>query len=296
MKKPAIKIGHATRDDISSGVSVFILPHSSPCGYWLCGSAPATRDVSLLDATATVPAIDALVFTGGSAFGLGVTDGVMRWLHQHDRGFPTLAGLVPIVPTAAIFDLSIGQPFAPTAEDAYAACMQAVCNQHQQGQIGAGTGASIGKLSSSAQSMPGGIGWSELMCENGLYVLAYTVVNCVGDVLDGHANIIAGATTPAGFLDLQSHFMTGQPTRTDLLTQANTTLVAVFTNAKFDKAQLTRIAKTASAGMARAIRPVFTAYDGDIVFAASVGEIIADEVTVGMIAAELVRQAIVNAV
>lgn len=294
--KYILTIGHTTRSDISSGVSVFLLPQSSPCGYWLCGSAPATRDVSLLDAVATVPGIDALVFTGGSAFGLGVTDGVMRWLHEQGRGFPTLAGVIPIVPTAAIFDLEVGKPFAPTADDAYAACVNAVSDQHQSGRIGAGAGASISKLVPSAQQVAGGIGWAEQHCANGLYVLAYAVVNCVGDVLDEHGNITAGAKATHDFLNLQSHFMSGQPTHTDLITKTNTTLVAVFTNGKFDKAQLTRIAKTASAGMARAICPVFTAYDGDVVFAASVSDVIADEVTVGIIAAELVRQAIVKAV
>jgi L-aminopeptidase/D-esterase-like protein len=295
MSKNLLMIGHATREDISSGVTVFILPQMRPCGYWLCGSAPATREVSLLDAAATVPGIDALVFTGGSAFGLDVTRGVMQWLCERGRGFSTSAGVVPIVPTAAIFDLSVGQAAAPTADDAYRACANAVVAQHQQGRIGAGTGASVGKLASSTQSMPGGLGWAEHVCENGLQVLVYAVVNCVGDVIDEQANIIAGAKDKKGFVNLQSHFMTGQPTCAHLLTQTNTTLVAVFTNAQFDKAQLTRIAKAASAGMARAIRPVFTAYDGDVIFAASTDDIVADEVTVGIIAAELVRQAIVSA-
>lgn len=292
-----IAIGHVTLQPAATGCSVFILPQASPCGYWLCGSAPATRELSLLEADAMVPAIDAIVLTGGSAFGLGVADGVMQWLQQQGRGFPTLGGPVPIVPTAAIYDLTVGQAIAPTANDGYAACQQAKIGPHQHGQIGAATGASVGKLLPQARPMAGGIGWAEhTTANNGLQVLVYAVVNAVGDIFDATGKIVAGAQQDGKFIDLQHYFMTGRPTHTHLLMQTNTTLAVVFTNAAFDKAVLTRIAKTAAAGMAQAIRPCFTAYDGDVIFATSVGKQQADEVTVGLMAAELLRQAILKAV
>ena len=291
-----LKIGHATHTAQGTGLSVFLLEKPAPCGHWLCGSAPAMRDVSLLDPACTVNQIDALLFTGGSAFGLDAAQGVMRWLAENQRGFPTKYGNVPIVPTASIYDFSVKGMHIPTADDAYQACANALQNNQQSGQIGAGTGASVGKLVSTASSMSGGLGHAKIQCPSGLEVWAFTVVNAVGDILDQTGTIIAGAQQDNGeFINLAHHLMQGGTTHTPL-TQQNTPLAAVFTNAKLDKNQLTRIAKMASAGFARAITPAFTSYDGDAVFTVSLGDKMFDEITIGIICATAIQQAIIQAV
>lgn len=290
-----LKIGHITHTDKGTGLTVFLFNESATCGYWLCGSAPATRDVNLLDCAATVNKIDALLFTGGSAFGLDAAQGVMRWLQEQGRGFPTAHGPVPIVPTASIYDFSVKGPAAPTGEDAYQACLSATSTL-AAGLIGAGTGASVGKLSSEATPMAGGFGYAQIICPSGLVVLACVVVNAVGDIIEPTGHIVAGAQQKDGqFVDLAQQLLQGEDINAPL-SQQNTTLAAVFINANLDKPQLTRIAKMASAGMARAINPVFTSFDGDIVFAISLGKQIFNEITIGAIAATAIQQAILKAV
>jgi L-aminopeptidase/D-esterase-like protein len=284
MRLENLSIGHVSCANNASGVTVFLFEERAPCGWWLCGSAPATREVSLLNPDALVDRIDALVFTGGSALGLGATNGVMQWLFERRRGYPTIHAPIPIVPTAAIYDLTAKSVIVPTPEEAYQACTVANKNNTLRGRVGAGTGATINKWSVTAKRKPGGFGFAELIHENGLQVLACVVVNCVGDVIDVQKLDNFDQTL------LRSNIVQME------IAQQNTTLVAVFTNADLNKAQLTRVAKTASSGMARAIRPVFTCYDGDVVFAASVGNQQADEFLVGMLAAEATSAAIINAV
>lgn len=291
-----LKVGHTTDINKGTGLTVFLFDQPAACGYWLCGSAPATRDVSLLDPANTVSKIDALLFTGGSAFGLDATQGVMRWLQEKNRGFPTAHGAVPIVPTASIYDFSVKGMAIPSGEDAYQACAIATTNNKQTGSIGAGTGASVGKLSLNASPMSGGFGYVEIECTNGLKIIACVVVNAVGNIFNQQNKIIAGACDANGkLIDLTNLLQQGQAIHTPL-SQQNTTLAAVFTNAAFDKNQLTRIAKMACAGMARAITPAFTSYDGDVIFAVSLGEMTADEITVGALGANAVQQAIICAV
>lgn len=290
-----LKIGHVTHADKGTGLTVFLVDASANCGYWLCGSAPATRDVNLLDPASTVSQIDALLFTGGSAFGLDAAQGVMRWLQEQGRGFPTAHGSVPIVPTASIYDFSVKGMAMPSSEDAYQACLTAN-TQLQAGLIGAGTGASVGKLSAKSTPMTGGFGYAHIACPTGLEVLACVVVNAVGDVIDQMGNIIAGAKQADGqFFNLAQQIQRGKTIHAPL-SQQNTTLAAIFTNAALDKAQLTRIARMASAGMARAINPVFTSYDGDVVFAVSVDKKVFDEITVGTVSATAIQRAILCAV
>ena len=290
-----LKIGHTTHADKGTGLTVFLLDTPATCGYWICGSAPATRDVTLLDPSFTVNKTDALLFTGGSAFGVDAAQGVMRWLQEQGRGFATAHGPEPIVPTASIYDFSVKGMAAPTNEDAYQACLNASAHL-QAGLIGAGTGTSVGKLSDKASPMTGGFGYAQIECSFGLQVLACVVVNAIGDIVDQAGNIVAGAVQKNGqFFNLAQQIQRNEIIHSPL-EQQNTTLVAVFTNAHFDKAQLTRVAKMASAGMARAINPVFTSYDGAVVFALSLGEQTFDEITVGTVAATAVQQAILRAV
>jgi len=291
----ALKVGHATNSEKATGISVFLFENPVSCAYWLCGSAPATRDVHLLDLDATVDQIDGLAFVGGSAFGLDAVAGIMQWFRQQDRGYSTQHGNVPIVPAAGIYDLGIGSNSPPTAHDAYQACQAAQVNNTTQGRIGAGVGASVGKVVPGAFGMSGGVGYANIKLINGLEVAAYAVVNSLGDIKNDKGEIIAGATLANGsFANSETYLLA-----TDfqgLPKQLNTTLIAIFTNGLFNKSELKRIAKMASAGMARAISPVFSRFDGDILFCASLGTQSASDLQVGAMAAEVVRQAIVNAV
>ncbi|MEO8400768.1 MAG: P1 family peptidase [Gammaproteobacteria bacterium] len=291
----SLKIGHHTHPQHGTGVSVFLFDRPSPTAYHLCGSSPATLELHLLELDANVPYIDGLVFTGGSAFGLHAVGGVMQWFQEQGRGHKTPYASVPIIPAASIFDLSIKSTQPPTASEAYQACREAIENNPLQGRIGAGTGASVGKFVPTASRMSGGVGFAELTLPSGVSVLAYAVVNSLGDVRDAKENIIAGARFANGeFANCEKYLLAGH--QEVVVDSPNTTLVAVFTNAKFSKIELKRIAKVGLSGMARAISPVFTCWDGDVIFCASLGDHIATEMTVSAMAAEVVRQAIMNAV
>lgn len=220
----------------------------------------------------------------------------MTYLTERGIGHPTPHGVVPIVPAAAIYDLNYKRPLAPSAEDAYQACLHAKENNHDSGRIGAGTGATVGKLILQAHRMTAGFGFAEITLSTGVQVIACAVVNAVGDVRDATGRIIAGARYDNGeFANCEQYLLSGKA-EIDLFAHANTTLVAVFTNAKFSKDGLKRVGKMALAGMARAISPIFTRYDGDIIFCVSLGKEVVSELTIGSMAAEAVKQAIWNAV
>lgn len=291
-----LKIGHYTNIEKGTGISVFLFEQSAVGAYWICGSAPATHELVVLDPDNSVPSVYALVFAGGSAYGLYAAKGVMTYLTERHIGHPTMHGVVPIVPAAAIYDLAYKKAEPPTEEEAYAACLSASQDNMERGRIGAGTGATIGKLIPSASHMMGGLGRAEITLKNGIKVIAYAVVNCVGDVRNAEGKIIAGAKNHAGqFANCEQYLLSGDA-ENELFQKQNTTLVAVFTNARFSKGELTRIAKMAIAGMGRAIAPIFTRFDGDILFAISLGDEEASELTVGTMAAEAVRLAIIDAV
>jgi L-aminopeptidase/D-esterase-like protein len=291
-----LKIGHVSNDDAATGVSVFLFENSAIGAYWICGSAPATHELVVLDPDNSVPKLYGLVLAGGSAYGLYAAEGVMRYLTERHIGHPTPHGVVPIVPAAAIYDLAYGKPIPPSADQAYQASLNASESNTESGRIGAGRGATIGKLIPKTKAMTGGLGRAEIELPNGIVVLAYAVVNCVGDVRNGVNEIVAGACNEQGeFANSEQYLISGQG-EADLFAHSNTTLVVIFTNAVFSKGELKRIAKMASAGMGRAIAPIFTNFDGDILFCISVGEQAASELTIGTVAAEVVRLAILNAV
>lgn len=291
-----LKIGHSTNNENGTGLSVFLFERGAVGSYWISGSAPASHELVVMDPDNSVPHIYGLVLTGGSAYGLYAAQGVMEYLTEKNLGHPTLKGPIPIVPAAAIYDFSYKNPMPPTADEAYQACVNAKEDHTEYGRIGAGTGATVGKLIPEARHMTGGLGRAEIKLDNGIEVVAYAVVNCVGDVRNAANEIVAGAVDQQGqFADCEAYLLSGQGEK-DLFTYSNTTLVAVFTNVKFSKAELKRIAKMATAGMARAITPIFTRFDGDILFCVSVGEYLASELTIGTMAAAAVRSAILNAV
>jgi L-aminopeptidase/D-esterase-like protein len=291
-----LKIGHFTQAAHGTGASVFLFDTPAIGTYYQCGSSPATHELGPLELGANVTHLNGLALFGGSAFGLTAVSGVMRWLNDANQGWATPHGVVPIVPAAAIYDLVVNQALPPTADDAYAACQTATEDNTQFGRIGAGTGASVGKVIAEGQRMSGGIGRAEFTLPDGATVLVYVVVNSVGDVRDTSGKIIAGARMPNGeFGDCERWLQSGQHEKR-LSLKGNTTLAAIFTDAKFSKAELQRIAKMAVAGMARAISPAFTRYDGDIIFCVSLGERTATEVVIGAVATGLIQQAIINAV
>lgn len=291
-----LKVGHYTNTETGTGVTVFLLEKSAVGAYRICGSAPATHELAVLDPDNSVPHLHGLSFSGGSAYGLFAADGVMTYLTERGIGHPTPHGVVPIVPAASIYDLSYKHPLPPTAQHAYEACLAAKENNRDSGRIGAGTGATIGKLIRTASAMTSGIGYAELKLESGAQVIAYAVVNSVGDVRDAKGNIVAGARYPDGkFANCEQYLLSGQA-ETDLFSHGNTTLVAVFTNVKFTKEELKRVAKMAIAGMARAISPIFTKFDGDILFCVSTGDRVVSELTIGTMAAEAVRLSILDSV
>lgn len=291
-----LKIGHINDEENGTGISVFLFEQGARGACWICGAAPASHELAALDPDNSVPNLHGLVFTGGSAYGLYAAKGVMTYLAERGIGHPTLQGVVPIVPAAAIYDLNYKKAIAPTAQQGYEAACSASLDNTQSGRIGAGTGATVGKLIPNKFSMTSGVGRGEISLNNGVTVISYAVVNSVGDVRKSDGEIVAGACEQDGtFANCEQYLLSGQAER-DLFAHSNTTLAVVFTNAKFDKSELKRIGKMALAGMARAIVPIFTRYDGDILFCVSVGNEVASEITIGALAAEAVRNAILDGV
>lgn len=291
-----LKVGHISNDERGTGISVFLFEQGAVGAYLICGSAPASHELHVLDPENSVPQLYGLIFTGGSAYGLCVAAGVMTYLTERSIGHPTKHGVVPIVPTAAIYDLIYKSALPPTPEEAYQACLKAHENNKNAGRIGAGTGATVGKLIFHANRMSGGLGYGEVNLPHGIQVIAYAVVNAVGDVINAQGNIVAGAKYQNGeFANCEKYLLSGRA-EIDLFSHSNSTLVGLFTNAKFSKDELKRIAKMAISGIARAVSPVFTRYDGDILFCVSVGQHSISELTIGMMAVEAIQLAIWDAV
>ena len=264
-------VGHASDVAGATGCTV-VRGASGPfrCAARIVGRATGTRELALLDPAHLVDRVDAIFLAGGSAYGLDAAAGVMQWMEEHRRGFDVGEGVVPIVPSAVIFDLApLGRFTArPTAAMAYEACDGAT-GDVVEGSVGAGTGATVGKIRGAAFAMKGGVG-AACVSASALRVCALAVVNALGDVRDADGNIVAGARSDGkGFLDT-ARFMAGAAdatTRFDSLAGRNTTLCVVATNAEIGRAELGALAQAASAALYRRITPVGTAFDGDVVFA-----------------------------
>lgn len=290
-------VGHKTLKEKGTGLTVFLFDQLVSCGVWVCGSATATREMEVLSAEAIVPGINGLLLSGGSAFGLDAAHGVMKWLKEKERGVLTPCGVIPIVPTACVYDLHSVEPSYPSADDALQACLEAKVDNIEQGRIGVGTGVTVGKLVAGAEPMQGGFGVAEVSGMDGLLVRAYVVVNAMGDIVK-NGEIIAGAKYRDGSFANTNRAIQAGEIKLPLLMRGylNTTLGVIVTNAKLSKIQLTRVSKMAGAGMGRAISPVFTSIDGDMVFSISVGEVISEELSVGVLSALALQIAIENAV
>jgi L-aminopeptidase/D-esterase-like protein len=298
---PGIRVGHASVDDGGSGCTVILGPFRG--AVETRGLATGSRELGTLAVDHLVGRIDAILLTGGSAFGLAAADGVMSWLSERGLGFPTSTVPVPIVPAAVIFDLADGRG-RPGSDEGRAACEAATADRVAEGRVGAGTGATVGKIGGMEGASAGGLGSAAVTC-GGHRVGALVVANALGDVRDAQGGIVAGARGPSGeWLDTLALLAGGGLKRAGpppLSPGTNTTLAVVATDAPLDRVDLGRLARMASNGLARRITPIHTPFDGDVVFAVSTGEdtheASAAEVTaLGAAAQQAVEGAIIRAV
>ena len=266
-----LAIGHTTDADAATGCTV-IRGIDGPfcCAAHVIGRATGTREIALLEPGQLIDRIDAILLAGGSAYGLDAAAGVMRWMEERERGFAVGEGVVPIVPTAVIFDLApLGRFSArPTPQMAYDACALADPDV-LEGSVGAGTGATVGKIAGAANSMKGGVGAASASAGS-LHVCALAVVNALGDVRNASGAIVAGARREDGeFLDTAAFIAQRDDlsARFDEVTGRNTTLCVVSTNAAMTQVKLQELARAATAALYRRITPVGTAFDGDMIFA-----------------------------
>jgi len=298
-----IRVGHASDFEGVTGCTVILCGREGAvAGVDVRGGAAGERELETLRPGHLVERVHAILLAGGSAFGLDAAGGVMRWLEEQGIGFDTGVARVPIVPAAIIFDLGLGDPRRrPDSAMGYEAAKRATTDAVEEGSLGAGTGATVGKLFGVKRATKGGLGSATVALGGGVQVAALAVVNAFGDVRDpATGRIIAGARaseTSAEFVDMVAQMKGGTARNSfGLPAPTNTTLAVVATDARFDKLAVTKIAALAQNGLARTIAPVHTMFDGDVVFALSLGEKTADLNTVGTAAAEVVAAAIVRAV
>jgi L-aminopeptidase/D-esterase-like protein len=291
MLPQGFSIGHWTDGSARTGCTVILCPPRTMGGCDVRGSSPGTRETALLENGKKMEEVHAILLSGGSAFGLAAADGVMRFLEERGTGYRTPWGIVPIVPGAVVFDLNVGSASVrPTAGSGYAAACAASRTGVAEGAVGAGAGATVGKWAGLEFSMPGGFGLSSIE-RKGLIVCAASVVNALGDILDDAGAVLAGARDGGG-----TWRSTADPLR--VLARgsepavSNTVLVALMTNAALSKVDANRVATRAHDGMARAVRPAHTSYDGDTVFCLSSGELAADIDLVAEMGAEVTAMSI----
>ena len=293
-----IKIGHAQDMQAATGCTVVLCEQGATVGVDVRGGAPGTRETDLLNPVNLIQQVHGVLLTGGSAFGLDAAAGVMQYLEEHTIGFDVQVTRVPIVCGAALFDLTIGDhTIRPDKEMGYQACLNAVSSECRQGCVGAGTGAVVGKILGMERAIKSGLGTFALQVGS-LKVGALVAVNCLGDVLDPlAARKLAGPLHEdmLSLADTEEIMINSYADKKDLFS-GNTTLGIIVTNALFTKAQTTKLACMAQNGYPRTMRPAHTMYDGDTIFAMSVGTVEADLSVVGLLAARVMERAVVAAV
>jgi L-aminopeptidase/D-esterase-like protein len=298
---PGIKVGHHTLSERPTGCTVILVEGEGAAGgVSQRGGAPGTRETDLLDPANMVDKVNAVVLSGGSAFGLEAATGTVRWLEEHGIGWDVRIAKVPIVPAAILFDLPIGgnPKIRPTADCGYRAAAAASTEPVKEGTVGAGAGATVGKTGGPMRSMKAGVGSYSITLANGLSVGAIVAVNAVGDIIDPDTGkVVAGVrNADGGFADARTLLRTGQSGPRPRAAE-NTTIGLVATNARLSKAQANRMALMADDGFARAIFQAHTQGDGDTVFALATGQWTGevDITQIGALAADVMARAIVRA-
>lgn len=289
-----IKVGHASDYEGYTGCTVILCERGGTCGIDIRGSAAGTRQIDALNVAHVVEEVHAIVLAGGSSFGLDTATGVMAYLEEKNVGFDVGVAKVPIVPTAVIFDLAfVDHKVRPTPAMGYEACLKAG-ETVEEGSVGAGTGATVGKLFALGRAMKGGLGTASVSMPDGTVVAALAVVNAFGDIIDNlTGKIIAGVRTDeeslsfAGTVDCLRRGQVKKQFGID-----NTTLAVVATNVQFNKREITKVAQMAQGGLIKTIQPVHTTFDGDLVFGLSTGTLKGDVNRIGILGEFVVAEAI----
>ena len=295
-----LKVGHFTLSERPTGCTVVLAEGGAVGGVDVRGGAPGTRETALLDPVNTVQEVHAVVLSGGSAFGLDAASGVVRYLDERDIGYRVGQIRVPIVVGAILYDLSIGgdPSIRPDAECGYRAATEASSETPTEGNVGAGAGATVGKLRGRARAMKGGVGTASITFHNGLTVAAIVAVNAVGDIIDpATGSVVAGVRTEDGRGLADARMLLRAGASNEPQSGANTTIGVVATNATLTKAEATKVAQMAQDGLARAIYPAHTPGDGDTVFSLAMGTFSGDTSVsrIGALAADVMAEAIVRA-
>jgi L-aminopeptidase/D-esterase-like protein len=297
---PGITVGHVTLRERPTGCTVVLASPDAVAGVDVRGSAPGTRETDLLSPVNTVERVNAIVLSGGSAFGLDAASGTMRWLDEHGIGFVTPVARVPIVPSAILFDLGVGDAkIRPTADCGYWAAAEATAAPVAEGSVGAGAGATVGKMGGLNRAMKGGIGSAAVVMPGGLIVAALVAVNAYGDVIDPATGaVVAGVRTENGQALADARRLLRESPPAPARAAENTTLAVVATNARLTKPQAVKLAQMAHDGFARAIWPAHTPADGDTVFTLATGARSEpdDLLMVGALAADVTAEAILRAI
>lgn len=299
---PGVFVGHETLTTRPTGCTVVLAPGGAVAGVDVQGGAPGTRETDLLDPANSVQRVHAVFLSGGSAFGLETAGGVSRYLEEQGIGYEVGPARVPIVSGAILFDLSVGDwTIRPDAECGYQASVSAMSSRGPvaEGSVGAGAGATVGKLLGMDRAMKGGIGTASIRLSSGLVVAAIVAVNSVGDVIDpATGQVIAGVRSEAGdeLVDARSILREGIALAD--MPGSNTVIGVIATNADLTQAEATRVARMSQAGLARTVSPTHTPADGDTMFALATGELEAEVslLTIGALAADVVAEAILRAV
>ena len=291
-----IKVGHATDRTARTGCTVILTEDGAVAGVDVRGAAPGTRETDLLKPGSLIEKVHGILLTGGSAYGLDAAAGMIEFLERKGVGYKTGEAVVPIIPGAVLYDLAVGTPnIRPDKRMGYQACKNATSQPVEEGLVGAGTGATVGKVLGMERSSPGGIGSYALELQPGVWVASYMVVNAYGQVVDEKGNILAGVRSdrPGEYLDgyhaLKNH-------EANAFAGTNTTIGVVATNAALSKEQANRVASIAHNGIARSITPAHTMYDGDTIFCLSTGEEKVNLSLLGESAAMVVTESIRRAV
>jgi L-aminopeptidase/D-esterase-like protein len=289
-----VLVGTVTDRDGWTGCTTIICPEGSVAACEVRGGGPGTRESDLLSPAASAPGANAILLTGGSAYGLAAADGVVSWLAEQGIGFRTRAGIVPLVAGAVVFDLALGDgERRPRPDDGYAACA-AAGREVERGSVGAGTGCTVGKLLGPTGWTKGGLGFAGRTLAGGGKVAALAAVNAFGEVVAEDGSVLAGAWRDGAYCRSVDLLAAGEsPLRP---WRESTTLVCVLTDAVLAKTQAWLVARAASAGVARAVNPAATAVDGDVVYCVATGHTDLDPLTVAAVAADVTAAAIRDAV